>query len=259
MSIKISGFQLGAATGIPQYGTVPAYYLAGIGTSDSGLGLAQVSFNAPANGTAISFITSDRYSDSNTDGYMRASDGWSTAVDALNGGGNWWEYVWVSTKSFGSIVTGEIATSEGFLSGNFVGVVEVLNGTTQSPNLSATYIGMDSSSSSISTGYDISNNDFAVLCIGVEGHDNPGGNVTSVVSTSGLTWTKKSSKSNIVTFFNDGISNLYQTCDIWYAKNDTGNDIFSDNVTVTFAGAYDDASLAITNFSNVNFASPWAS
>lgn len=260
MSIKISGFQVGASVGIPQYGTAPAYYMTGTGTADGGLGLAQVSFNAPANGTAISFVTSDKYSSIANTGYMRASDGWAQAIVVQNSMGNWWEFVWVSTKQFGSVVTGEIATSEDFLPGNFVAVVEVLNGTDQSPSQVGTYSAYDDYNNTLSqSGYTLNNNEFGVLCIGSEGHDNPGGHVTSVTSSSGLTWTKKSSKSTTVTLDNNGSTNLYQTCDIWYAKNDTGSDITNDTVTVNFAGNYDDASLAFTNFSNVNFASPWAS
>jgi hypothetical protein len=259
MTIKISGFQVGAApppTGIPQYGAAPTYYAVTDGYSDGGSGLPSITWSAPAYSTAIAFVTSNT-SGATTDGYM---NGWTGQVAAQNNGANWWEYIWVSTLENSTPVTA-VSTINNNLNGRSVSVIHALNGIgTVSPVQVGIYQSFANgySSSSQLNGYNLNNTEFGVLCMGVEGHNYANGNIVSVVSQSGLTWTKKSSKSYYNDAGNGGTTPLFQTCEVWYAKNDTGSDISNDTINITYTGNFDDQTNVIVNFGGVDFNNPWA-
>ena len=257
MTIKISGFNPNASppVGIPQYGTAPTYYAVTDGTNDGGTGLVSIAWSAPAYSTTIAFVTSNTAA-ATTYGYM---NGWTGQIAAQNNGANWWEYIWVSTIENASSTT-DVSTINTALPGRSVSTIHALNGIgTVSPVQVGTYqqFGNGYSNTSQLSSYTLNNTEFGVLCMGVEGHNYAGGNITSVTSSSGLVWTKKSSKS----YYNDvgnGGGSLFQTCEVWYAKNDTGNDIINDTIFITYAGNFDDQTNVIVNFGGVDFTNPWA-
>jgi hypothetical protein len=257
MTIKISGFQVGAPSGIPQYGTAPTYFAVTDGYNDGGAGLPSLTWSAPAYSTSIAFVTSDK-SDNDPNGYI---NGWTAQEVAQNSGADWWEYIWASTIENPSTVTNATSTINNNLNGRSVSVIHVLNGIgIVSPVVVGSYhsFGTDYSSISSLSSYNLNNTEFGVLCMGVEGHNYANGNIVSVTSSSGLTWTKKSSKSYYNDAGNGGDAGLFQTCEVWYAKNDTGSDVINDTISIQYTGNFDDQTNVIINFGGVDFTNIWA-
>lgn len=260
MGIKIQGFSSTGGGGggggggpEPQYGTAPTYNSIGLGSGEGGIGLVQVSYTAPANSTSLLFVQTDKSADVLTDGYAQ---GWNQINFVNNNGATWWDYIWLSSQE-NSSQSSAIATSNGFLQGNWIGIVESLIGVSAPPTIN-TFFNNSSQQSNVSivTNVNINDGEIAVLFAGAEGHTYAGGNITSVTSTSGITWTRKSSRSNVESPSNN--SALFQTGDIWYAINNTGNTISGDNVTITYVDQYDDQSAIVSTWSGVDLNNPWA-
>ena len=245
MSIKISGFQVGASFSLPQYGSLPTYYAIGLGGQHGGTGLIQVSYDAPANSTSLVFTASDA-GGNNSDAYIQ---GYNSLFSQYNGGAQYWEYVNISSKDNASPVTNEIATSTGFVQGNFIAIVETLKGVSSTPTLVDSFGGQASNGNTCSFNITVNDGEIIVLATGVE-IGTP--QVTSMV-TPGLTWVRKSSKSQISSFSNVDV----QTLEIWYAINNSGSSI-ADTVTITYNGYYDDQAASAVTYSGVDLNSPWA-
>ena len=75
----------------------------------------------------------------------------------------------------------------------------------------------------------------------------------ATVTTPGLTWIRKSSKSVLSSFSNVDA----QTMEIWYAINTSGSTI-NETTAITYSGNYDDAAAVALTYSGVDLASPWA-
>lgn len=259
MSIKISGFSLTGGGGggggggpEPQYGTAPTYNAIGLGTDASGIGMVQVSWVAPANSTSLFFVQTDK-SAGTLDGY---GNGWNQVNNVENNGNSWWDYIWLSSQENNSSASG-IVDSNNFLGGNWIGIVESLIGVSAPPTLSNIVNNQSYGGNvSIVTNVSINDGELAVLVAGAEGHSYAGGNIVSVISNSGITWTRKCSRSNVESPSNN--SSLFQTADIWYAINNTGNAISGDYVTITYADNYDDQSAIVSTWTGVNLNNPWA-
>ena len=253
--VTVKGFTA-APSGIPQYGTAPTYFAVTDGTNAGGSGLPSLTWSAPAYSTSIAFVTSDQ-SDSEPNGYI---NGWTAQEIAANSGANWWEFIWASTLENPSAVTNADSTINSGLAGRSVSVIHVLNGIGIVPPVvvgSYHSFGTDYSSISSLSNYNLNNTEFGVLCMGVEGHNYANGNIVSVTSSSGLTWTKKSSKSYYTDAGNGG-DGLFQTCEVWYAKNNTGSDVINDTISIQYTGNFDDQTNVIINFGGVDFTNIWA-
>ena len=244
MGIKISGFQVGASFSLPQYGPSPTYYATGFGSQHGGTGLIQVSFDAPANSTTLVFTSQDAgYNDN--DQWIQ---GYNWAVARQNGGATYWEYLNVSTKDNSTSVTNEIATSTGFSAGNWIAIAESLKGVSAVPSLVDVFSGESSSNSQTTFPVTVNDGEIIVLSTAVEL-----GTSYATVTTPGLTWIRKSSKSVLSSFSNVNA----QTMEIWYAINTSGSTI-NETTAITYSGNYDDAAAVALTYSGVDLASPWA-
>lgn len=245
MSIVISGFQIGSQITIPQYGTRPTYYSVGLGAEHGGNGLMSVTYSAPANSTTLVMAASDG-GGNNQAGLFNAM---TTIASEFNGGAEFWEYVWVNTTDNASAVSNVVADSSIAARGNYIVIAESLQGISASPSLVNTYTAQSSTSTSVNVNVTVHTGEIIVVASGVE---LGGGEITSM-TIPGLTFYRKSSKSQLSSFSNTD----YQTLEVWYAINNTGSDI-NDSVTVTYTSSYDDQALVAATYSGVDLNAPWA-
>jgi len=251
MSIKISGFQTGSGPSgpwtLPQYGSVPTNY----STGSAGSG-ATITFSAPANSTTILTVSTDGYGNGNDNNAGYFPDFTNVSLVA-NSGAQYWEYMWVQYQQNSSIVTNQTSNASNSFTGGWISIAETLMGTSAPPSYVAAWE-MATSNQNTCTLYNVSINDgeIAVLSSGVE---KPGVRITGI-SGGGLVWTRKSSKSH---YSSHEASNagVYQTSEIWYAVNNSGNTI-QDNVQITYENQFDDQAAIISTWSGVNLTSPWA-
>ena len=257
MSIKISGFSStgGGGGGLPQYGAVPAYYNIGNGIEEGNNNPAQVGFSSPGWGTTLFFVASDRGANDNNDGYISYS-GASEINAAINGGAQYWEYVWASYLQTQNPDgdSGIVATNAPIL-GRWIAISETLRSADGAtcPSYLANYATTTSNNTvALTNNVTMNNGEFVVIAAGVE---KGGGAITSITTNSGLTWNRRSSKSHIPSS-NNTVSD-HQTLEIWYAVNDTGSDI-TEQININYSSQFDDQAVVITTWSNVDPVTPWA-
>lgn len=247
MSVKISGFQVGASLGIPQYGSIPTYYSIGLGQNYGGDGIIDLTYSAPINSTTLVFVGNDAGGSASAGIFANA--GFTFADARYNGYGNYYEFAWINYMQNSSSVTNSTITSDDLSYGNFVTFAESLNGVSTPPSLSNVYDGQNSGTNTISVGFGINDGEIAVVCAGVEKN---GGQITSVTG-GGLTWVRKSSKSQTSSWE----SGKYQTVEVWYALNQTGSGL-EDYVNITYESVFDDQATVVSTWSGVDLTNPWA-
>lgn len=244
MSIKISGFQVGASFSLPQYGSLPPFYSTNLGSNHGGTGLMQISFDAPANSTTLVFTSQDDGGNIG-DMYMQ---GYTAVAERQNGGATYWQYITISSRDNTTSVTNEIATSVGFVRGNSIVIAETLKGISSVPSLVTTFNQQASTGQVCSFQVEVNPGEIIVLGTAVEI-----GTAQQIPAGTDLTWIRKSSKSTISSFSNNDV----QTMEIWYAINNTGNTII-ENVDITMSTFYDDQAAVAATYSGVDLTSPWA-
>lgn len=242
MSIKISGFQVGGSGGgIPQYGPVPLYY--NIGAA----GTPSITYSAPANSTTLVCVSTD------TGANDMWIDGWDQQIDAKNGGAQYWSFSWLSSignpEPVNNLTVNAVnAMNPDGNAGRYIVIAETLLGDTGMPNIVGTGIHFQSNSSNTSVGFGINDGEIIIVHASVE---KGGGQITSMTG-GGLTWTRKSSKSQD----SSHETGLYQTTEVWYAINQTGSAI-EDTVTINYSSQFDDQATIISNWSGVNLTTPF--
>lgn len=255
--VTLNGYAGGNANnGIPQYGAVPTYYNIGGGLNNSNpVYTASVTYSAPINSTTFVFISCD----TGTDG-PNFVGGWSEVQSVENGGAVNWEYIYVSSnQNSGAVTNSTVIGSTNAISGYWIAIADSLvsyNNNQPSLAVPATTIANDNgyplhdstATGATFNGYTFPSGSIAVIFSGVEAD---GAQITSITST-GVTWQRRSSKSN----YGSNQAGGYQTAEIWYAINDTGDYLTSD-VTITYASPYDDQSAILSAWYGADMLAPW--
>ena len=251
--VHMKGFSTGGPS-IPQYGPVPSIYAMGGHFYDEGTGPidnASVTFTQPGNTTALVFISTD--GDYNGPGSVDVMTPFNNVGNRYNGAGDYYETVSIATPTSYSPNAITAQTEENGFGGYWIAIVDFLKAAGGDQIQLPGQMNDDSTQSSGDTS--VTFNSYAVLAGQVvvlfSGAEAAGAEITSVTST-GLTWRRRSSKSNLSSW----VSGEFQTAEIWYAVNDTGIDITS-NVTVTYAAQFDDQAAVITSWGTTDLLLPW--
>lgn len=209
--------------------------------------IPQIEYSAPANSLSLGFVASDSYQN---DYNNLQFDGWNGVSTIQNSGAQYWEYVGLSTKSNDTLVNNDTATIQYWDYNDnqyWIAMIETLKGTTSVPYNDDYWTSQKEYDNTAYQTINIPANGIAVLMAGVEA---PGTSISSIDSTNDITWIKRSS---IVAPSTHSDS---QAAEVWYAINNTSSNIVTD-VTVNYTDSFDDQSMIISTWMNVNLSDPW--
>lgn len=210
--------------------------------------IPSITWSAPANTLSLGLIATDRYRNHNNDLQF---DGWNGVVTVENGGGNYWEYIGLSTKSNSTSVSNDTATIANWdYQDNqyWIAMVETLKGVSSVPYNDDYWTNYNQYSDTAGETIYMPAYSIAVLMSGTE---SPGALITSIDSTNGITWVKRSSITAPGT--NAGGD---QSAEVWYAINNTSSGV-NTAVTVHYDNSFDDQAMVISTWMNVDLSDPW--
>ena len=211
-----------------------------------------VTFNAPANSTTLAFVGTNGGGDG--DLYV---NGFNTGVYQENSGAHLWEYIYFSYQQNNTAVTGGVASATNFSENHdttrWITMVDSLVGTSSPPTWVNDWEDQNSYDTTVSfSGISVNDGEVAVLMSGAELY---GQEIVSITGSLGLTWVKRSA----YTVESNPDQDTYpvtETQEIWYAINNTGNNVYG-SVVIEYASEFDDQAAIITTWSGVNLTTPF--
>ena len=228
----------------------------GGGNSPYGVGTWKLNMNVAESNTTGIVFAAQSFSDNNGPGY---ASGWTNVTNVLNGGANFWEYVYFSYTQFATpqtnlAVEGTISfdANDNLQAKGLTIIGDALVGVGSSPTLE-NYDGFQESSNyNAQFNFTAADQTVIVISAGVESGSQSGiqRNITSINGL-GLTWSLRKK-------YSDPNSVCGQQSEIWYAVNNTG-DLVSGLITVIYDTYFDDQSTIVTSWLGCNLSSPWTS
>jgi hypothetical protein len=228
----------------------------GGGNNPYGIGTWKLNMSVAESNTTGIIFAAQSFSDNNGPGY---ASGWTGVTNALNGNGQFWEYVYFSYKQFTTpqsnlavqgLISFDAGNNQNSLGLTIIG--DALVGVSSSPTLENNISGITSGNYATQVNFTAADSTVIVISAGVESGGSSGvpRNITSINGL-GLTWSLRKK-------YLDPNSNVGQQSEIWYAANNTGN-AKNGTITIIYDNNFDDQATIITSWLGCNLSSPWTS
>jgi len=228
----------------------------GGGTNPYGYGTWKLNMNVAESNTTGIIFAAQSFSSNNGPGY---ASGWTDVTNRLNGGANFWEYAYFSYTQFTTPQTN--LAVEGTISFDALDnpdakgltiIGDALVGVGASPTLENYDSFQESSTYNIQFSFTAADQTVIVISAGVEsgGGSAVPRNITSINGL-GLTWSLRKK-------YTDPNSTCGQQSEIWYAVNNTGDQV-SGTITIIYNTDFDDQATIVTSWLGCNLSSPWTS